>query len=405
MDARVSEETPDFKGYARMKISGANDSQVSCYNRKHYNTRFSSKSLGWIIQLAVRADLAAAAHRGPAQLEYDDPFAPRELLENKGRIENLIRKKHVIDEPALMTIGLSLYCFPTVAELFSDPAAHSVVRQARIGDIKQMLESANNHVERLDERFHEGFRQLNGIDSADGISDYLEELTPTQIKSVAHLSAEDLIDDLLFVVDMNAPTSLLIEKFTQTVEEIKSSEKQQDLTYEWSLYGVLPYIDLSGWDAGHPVVKIDPDVQAELVLPQHRDGRYGPKQLNGKTKTLAQACMDVKGEIFTSLKEAAAREISVAIAVAMDESATQAPVAVAEAWDRWFPHTYPVDIYSMRRLGRAFPTPGTSATQVEEIFRGNGLFSLTTAERIRKFKPDAAAQTGALRKLGAALGF
>lgn len=56
-------------------------------------------------------------------------------------------------------------------------------------------------------------------------------------------------------------------------------------------------------------------------------------------------------------------------------------------------------------MERAFPTPNASTKQVEEIFRKDGLFSLTTPERIRKFKPDPAVQTDALRKLGATLGF
>ncbi|MGO8719810.1 MAG: hypothetical protein ACLQMO_11405 [Acidobacteriaceae bacterium] len=229
-----------------------------------------------------------------------------------------------------------------------------------------------------------------------------EELTPTQIKSVAHLAAENLIDDLLFIVDMNAPTALLMERFREAIEKVKSSKEQKDIYNDWSNYGVLPFIDLSGWNARNPALKPDQETRFKLVLPQLSS--FGPKQY-AKTKILADAVMDTKGEVFTALKATAAREISTAIDLARAQSSAEVPSAVGEAWERWFPHTYPVDIYSMRRLGRAFPTPGASAAQVEEIFRKDGLFSLPTPERIRKFKPDPAVHTDALLKLGATLGF
>jgi hypothetical protein len=382
-----------------MKLSDPRDSRISCYSREHYKVQFKSESLGWLIQLAIRADLAAVIQRNPTDPQEEDPFAFTEIREKKGQIEDLIRKSHVIDEPALVSIGLSLYCFPTLAYLFSEPAVHSFVRQAKIGEIKQILESAHSHIERVDDRVQSGFNNLNGIDSLDGISDALEDLTPTKIRSVAQLADENLIDDLLFIVDMNAPTDLLVERFRDVIEGIKSSREPKNLYYELFLYGVLPFIDLADWGARNPDLTLTPDLRVAITLPQDSKGRYGPKQINEKTKPLANACRNTRGEVFTVLREAAAREIAAAIAFARDNSGTPVPEAMTEAWERWFPHTYPIDVYLLRRLDRAFPNP------IEDIYRNNGLFDLSPRDRIRKSTRDTGVQTDALMKLGATLGF
>jgi hypothetical protein len=278
------------------------------------------------------------------------------------------------------------------------------VRQASIAELKQILRSANNHAERVNQRFHAGFEELNGIGSTDDISDYLEELTPTHIESLAHLSAEKLINDVTFIFDMSAPMGLILERCRERVEKIKSSQSsKEDIFHTWFLYGVLPFIDLSAW-ASRANIKVDSDVRASIVLPQTASARYTAKDL-AKTKSLAKACLDTKGEVLTALKDAAVREISMAIEIARDNTGIQTPDAIAEAWERWFPRTYPIDIYQLRRWDRAAPNTEASAGEIEDIFRNDGLFALNTRDRIRKFKPDPGVQTDALFKLGDVLGF
>lgn len=295
-----------------MNISES-DPRIRCYKRENYNIHFSSKALGWFIQFAIRAELRAISDATTTEID-DDPFALREITENRAQIEKLIRDKHVIDEPALSTLGLSLYCFPAIDDLFSNLKAQSPVRQATVGEVRRTLESATRQLDRVDDRWRAGFEELNGIETEDGIADALEELTFTHLKSVAELTSENLIDELLFVVDLNAPTSLVVEQFRELVEGIKNSKAPEAPDYKWIVYGLLPYIDLEAWSLRNPQHNLDVAIQCAMVF-RDRD-EYGAKELNRYTRRLAKECLNTTGELFLTLKEAAAREIAAAIAIA-----------------------------------------------------------------------------------------
>ncbi len=390
------------------EICNALDQRIQCYKRKNYNLTFKAKALGWFIQLAIRLDLESALQ------ELNDPAnEERELLEyaqiseHTNDLKRLIREKHVLDEADLAELGLTLYAFPSLSKFYTDPKTHSFVRQARISEIKEMQDAVDNHERQLNTRWKIAFTRFNNIapidDSDDDDNDQLDldKYTPSQIKSAVEVVSEDLLDELLLVVDLCAPTPILVKQFSEFIEKIKTSKDvNKDPYYYWSLYGVLPYIDLCSWMSSNANIRVKKEVTAELVLPQRNDGKFGSKTIDSITSAGAKGLFDRKGELFAALKEAASREFSAVVSFALGNCEDVGGDMANEAFSRWFPKTYPLGFSGLMEIGRLIPDCMDSIKGMIGIFAGEGALELDIAERIRKYTPDENASLNALFSLG-----
>jgi hypothetical protein len=397
------------------KISDSRDTHIQCYNRKNYELGFDAKAIGWFVQFAVRTDLEAA-DRGLHNLNNADVdtymLTYGEISDRIDDLKNLIRDKHVIDEPRLETIGLSLYSFPTLARFFGNEKAF--VRQAAVHEIETTLKAARSHIERLNARLQEANNELE-IDSDDDIVDSLADFTPSQVKSAACLEPEDILDELLFIVDLSAPTPVLVDQFRKAVEQVRvRKDCGNDLSYEWLFYGVLPYLDLNCWRQDNPEIGVSQGAQVALILSQRSSkGELSPKTIQDKTKPRAENAMDSKTVAFASLRTAASLQFADAIAFArgtLDGADSDHVKAAKEILARWLPQTYPVNFSRSRQTAIVMPDMEDSWEGMRGVFATNGFFEMETVERIRKFCSNdwdkhENAQLDRLRRLGEKLGF
>lgn len=397
------------------KISDSRDTRIQCYNRKNYELGFDAKALGWFVQFAVRTDLEAA-DRGLHNLNNTDVdvymLTYGEISDRIDDLKNLIRDKHVIDEPTLEKIGLSLYSFPTLARFFENEK--TFVRQATVNEIEMTLQAARGHIERLNDRLQYAGNEL-GFDSADDIDDSLADFTPSQVKSAAYLEPDDMLDELLFIVDLSAPTPVLVDQFRKAVEQVRvRKDCGNDLYYEWLFYGVLPYLDLNCWRQDNPDIGVSQGAQVALILSQRSSkGELSPKTIQDKTKPRAENAMDTKTVAFASLRTAASLQFADAIAFArgtLDGADSDHVKAAKEVLARWLPQTYPVNFSRSRQMAIVMPDMEEPGEDMREVFATNGFFEMETMERICKYysndrdKPENA-KLDLLRRLGETIGF
>ena len=398
------------------KISDSRDSRVECYNRKNYELGFDAKAIGWFVQFAVRTDLEAA-DRGLHNLNNTDVdvymLTYGEISPRIDDLKNLIRDKHVIDEPTLEKIGLSLYSFPTLARFFGNEK--TFVRQAAVHEIETTIKAARSHIESLNARLQDGYNEL-GIDSGDDdVDDSLADFTPSQVKSAAYLEPEDILDELLFIVDLSAPTPVLVDQFRKAVEQVRvRKDCGNDLYYEWLFYGVLPYLDLNRWRQDNPDIGVSQGAQVALILSQRSSkGDLSPKTIQDKTKPRAENAMDSKTVAFASLRTAASLQFADAIAFArgtLDGADSDQVKAAKEVLARWLPQTYPVNFSQLRQAAIVMPDLEEPGEGMREVYAANGFFEMETAERIRKFYSNDRdkrenAQLDLLRRLGEKFGY
>jgi hypothetical protein len=376
---------------------------------------FDAKALGWFVQFAVRTDLEAA-DRGLHNLNNTDVdvymLTYGEISDRIDDLKNLIRDKHVIDEPTLEKIGLSLYSFPTLARFFENEK--TFVRQATVNEIEMTLQAARGHIERLNDRLQYAGNEL-GFDSADDIDDSLADFTPSQVKSAAYLEPDDMLDELLFIVDLSAPTPVLVDQFRKAVEQVRvRKDCGNDLYYEWLFYGVLPYLDLNCWRQDNPDIGVSQGAQVALILSQRSSkGELSPKTIQDKTKPRAENAMDTKTVAFASLRTAASLQFADAIAFArgtLDGADSDHVKAAKEVLARWLPQTYPVNFSRSRQMAIVMPDMEEPGEDMREVFATNGFFEMETMERICKYysndrdKPENA-KLDLLRRLGETIGF
>jgi hypothetical protein len=115
------------------------DDRVSCYHRENYDLRnLKSRSLAWLVQIAVRHDLIMS---GKGVLESHNPRVMLqghlEIFFKADELFALIRRKHLIDETDLASIGLTLYNFPTLSHFFVATREHKFVREATVRELRE----------------------------------------------------------------------------------------------------------------------------------------------------------------------------------------------------------------------------------------------------------------------------
>lgn len=390
------------------------DPRIRRFATNKYDLGFKSKALGWFIQIAVRSDLDAAVR----EMKSDDASYIRlirhgQILEHLQDLKRLICEMHVIDEVNLEEIGLSLFDFPTISDFFSNPKGHAYVRQASISEISEKMESALCNTRQLNSRWGQAFAQFNGIEPPDDPDEFdrieysLYQHTPTQIRSAVDVAPEDLIDEIVLVADLCAPTSTLVKQFCEFIEAIKVSKSAKNDPYmHWAHYGFLPYIDLCNWMSDNSSVKVSKEIQSLLISPQDGSGQLSSKSINDITSKGCATLLNTKSEVFAALRESASREFSQALAFALGDfdhrsSLTEHSLfAVNEALSRWFPRTYPLNIPEYWRMVRMDSELEDGIELQIAYFASQGAFEMNMVERIRKYSFDPNAGLNALKSLG-----
>ncbi len=107
--------------------------QIACYSSSAYNVnKFKSKALAWFVQFAIRADMEEAWRQVP---NFENPTiqcrGDIEIHEKAHELRELIRRKHIVDEADLGSIGLSFYSFPTLHAFLSKGPSYAIWSEAR----------------------------------------------------------------------------------------------------------------------------------------------------------------------------------------------------------------------------------------------------------------------------------
>ncbi len=382
---------------ALMTITRADDPLVECYYCENYNRLtddFKSKALGYFVQFAIRADLHAS---WSAPLHLDDTRAQLqgypEIHSKSHELQTLIRRKHVIDETDLETIGLSLYSFPTLSHFFVAPSYQASVREATTRDmcaevleIREMVENSEL-ISLLPKAssYEEAIGALTG------------SMTRSQIEDATKCSPEMLAGHRLLVVDMCAPLSILKAQFLRALNRSEKQKSSADVMYKtWRKYGILPYIDLTEWVRWNQNFRVKLPVQAELIyeLDSAEDSPFlYEKTVRETTEPNANRMLDLVSQAFRALLAAASVEFFNTIDQVQTAGQRPANEAVEEALRRWFPRTFPCSIPDLEKAARVFPEHSAKLRKVIEGIQRSGVLTLPMADRIRDYHCDANGQS------------
>jgi hypothetical protein len=358
------------------------DPQLRCYRRDNYDLEsLRPQALAWFIQFAIRADFVAAnAQMQDGYTRANVLLGYAEIHESRDQIRQLIRDRHVVDEPGLNSIGLSLYNFPTLSRFFVAPNKQDFVREATVREIELALASTRNRIRSSD------LAQLIPSQEADtdsfGATDVLvSNMTPSGVSTEADL---DPAHEKLFVIDAAAPMDILVQQFEIAVGKIKSRRSPIEPYFEdWGKYGVLPYVDLFDWLTAAPDISVNNNIQSEIVLPEF----LIYTDLQKHTKRSAKLLLNPESELFNRLKNAASSSFKAMLAqIRQHNFDANRPLHLA--LQRWFPFTYPVNLPDLQRLPSIFPGTRDVVLSLFQEFGRERLLNMGIRERIATYSSD-----------------
>lgn len=360
------------------KIKSETHSDISCYDRQHYDfSEIKAAALAWFIQFAIRADLFDALAASEAPRSFEVEFSGQlEIAAKRSDLRNLIREKHILDEPALNSIGLSLYNFPTLSHFFVAPRKQAFLREVTVRELLEQVVRVRALVS------EPPFSEL-GLAEDDPFTPALH-MTPTQVEREAGIPESRISRERFLVADMAAPVTVLKAQFLRTLSRVKK-QKLADYTH-WGKYGVLPYIDLQDWERTSNR-KIAASARANLFYGQ---SEHSVKTIEETTKPHACRLLDMGSPVSCDLKAEASEQFAQAIAVARDDSEfTKEEVSAAtEALERWFPCSYPWNLPDLTRTARMLPESSEGISGFLSMLDASGDLALNIKERLAKLGPD-----------------
>lgn len=397
----------DFSEIASQRLSGGRTgiNQASCFSYQHYSGALRSlkaTALCWLVQFAIRAELHKACE---TDWEIDEnQYRSRPYLKlraNAGKLRELIRRKHILDEPALSGIGMTLYDFPILFTFFGGGDFRNYVREPTVNEIMVYLSemvlmggdpssASGSVVPRM---------------SVDEIGTRIKHMTRTQLENQVLQNADESSSTRrLISVNMAAPVSVLKAQFLDILE--RSAKQKNEITVmieTWLRYGVLPFIDLRESVTRDGMKRVSVNNQIRLLYDPdlaryNKEGEElerGPKTLNETTKPHALKMLDTQSQPFCALAAAATREFNDAIAFARDSNNCDDPEAARETFRRWIPRTYPHNLSAIELAMEILPERApTCQAFLEHLDRG-GELTWSIEERIR----NRASHPGELRML------
>jgi len=366
------------------KIRSEHDPRITCYRWSNYAFRdCHSKALAWFVQFAIRIDLAQAVECLRRGNGFNAVIAGYPEIQRKiPELITLIRERHILDESALATIGLSLFHFPTLAPFYGSTSTQAFVREASIGELKTELENAYRAV--ATSALEELFPDENGDFSLLALHAVWGSKTSTAIQREAGIAEDKIPRERLFVVDLTAPVTVLTSQFLACLERVAKQKISAGPGYaDWEDLGVLPYIDLEFWRLmsfrGTVARRVVPRVICRDTL------LYTAENVETTLKR-ANKLLDKSSHAFCALQAAASTEFNAAIDFALNPEQCHNGGAAKEALARWFPRTYPHDVPRLERLCRIFPDESTAQQEILESLEQDGELDLDIAERIRRRK-------------------
>lgn len=364
------------------KIRSEHDPRITCYRWSNYPFRdCQSKALAWFVQFAIRIDLARAVECLRRGNGFNAVIAGYPEIQRKiPELIILIRERHILDESALATIGLSLFHFPMLAPFYGSTSTQAFVREASIGELKAELENAYRAV--ATSALEELFPDENGDFSLPKLHTVWGSKTSTAIQREAGIAEDKIPRERLMVVDLTAPVTVLTSQFLACLERAAKQKISAGPGYaDWEDLGVLPYIDLEFWR----LMSFRGTV-AKRVVPRVicRDTLLYTAENVETTLNRANKMLDTSSHAFCALQAAASTEFNAAIDFALNPEKCRNCGAAKEALARWFPRTYPHDVPRLRRLCRIFPDESTAQREILESLEQDGELDLDIAERIRR---------------------
>lgn len=384
-------------------IKTAEDPLISCYNCDRYNRdldHLQCEALGWFVQFAIRSDLETARTKN-ANSDYCEGF-PEEycnvLCSKFDEVYELIREKGVIDESDLAKIGLTLYDFPTLGHFFV--TERRFVREATV---RELIQSTG---ETIDIVRNSGLTPCipQGANPVESIAILINQMTRSQVETEASVPPGEMSKQRFFFVDMTAPVAILKSQFLAAVERSAKQKSAIDVLFAtWREFGILPYLDLMEW-CHRQSQQVKSAAQADLLFPvearvrakrnkyyQHkkrkvRESTSEAKTILETTRPNAVKMLDVNSQPFRTLLSKASEEFQEAIEFARepDEKSPRAKAA-AEAFSRWFPKTYPMDLVLFNWLIEiAPPKQALLIALFTEEMKQDGHLKLSIPERIRE---------------------
>jgi len=368
-------------------VRSEHDPRIACYRWSNYSFReCHSKALAWFVQFAIRSDLAQAV--GCFRRGNDLNAIIAGYLEIQRKIPELItliRERHILDESALATIGLSLFHFPTLAPFYGSTSTQAFVREASIGELRAELENAYKAV--ANSALEELFPDENGDFSLASLHAVWGHKTSTAIQRKAGLAEDRISLERLLVVDLSAPVTVLTSQFLACLERRAKQKITGGPDYKvWDEHGVVPYIDLEFWRLTTLRGKIYQRVVPNII---YRDEfSYTAKNVKETTLPDVHRMVDTSSPAFCALQDTASTEFAAAIEFALNPEKCHSAGAAKEALARWFPRTYPHDVPRLRRLCRIFPDESTAQKEILDSLEQDGELELDIAERIRRKDAD-----------------
>lgn len=369
-------------------ILRADDPRIACYSCKAYNhtlREFKAKALGWFVQFAIRADLHEAWNHLSC---FDDWHVQMkgypELYLRARDLHALIRKRHVVDEPGLAEIGLSLYNFPTISHFFAAPSQRSFVREATLREIASYFDATREIV------LKSPLRQYvpDASSPAEGLGDLVATRTRSQIERTASLPPEQMSRERLLVVDLTAPIALLKVHFLEAIKTFDWQKSSFECLYPmWQKYGVLPYLDLSQWVTREADLKISQPVQAELFYEREdaKDSSYlHDNTIGGSTEPYARRMLDCDSQPFRALLAAASLEYQQTISDVIGNTSERLNEMAEEAVHRWFPRTYPINLLELSRSERLMPEHAAKLRRIITELERSAAMTPSVRDRIRQ---------------------
>jgi hypothetical protein len=370
-----------------LPIQSEHDPRIACYRWSNYSFReCRSKALAWFVQFAIRSDLVRAVRWFRQGNNFDVVIAGYPEIQAKiPQLLTLIRERHILDESALATIGLSLFHFPTLAPFYGAPSSQAFVREASIEELRSELENAYGAV--ADSALEELFPDENGDFSLPALQTVWGSKTSTAIKRKAGISEDNIPRERLLVVDLSAPVTVLQSQFSACLERFPKQKISAGPGYaDWEDLGVLPFIDMEFWR----LITLREDIRQRVVPRIIYSDRlvYTAKNVDETTIPHVHKMLNTSSRAFCALKSAASAEFSAAIKYALNPEVCPNGSAPQEALARWFPRTYPHDVPRLRRLCRIFPDESTAQKEILDSLEQDGELELDIAERIRRKDAD-----------------
>jgi hypothetical protein len=372
-----------------LPIRSEHDPRIDCYRWSNYSFReCHSKALAWFVQFAIRSDLAQAVgwlRRGNNSNVVIAGYP--EIQAKMPQLLTLIRERHILDENALATIGLSLFHFPTLAQFYDAARSQAFVREASIEELRTGLENAHKAV--ASSALEELFTDENGDFSLPALHAVWGTKTSAAIQREAGIAEDKIPRERLLVVDLSAPVTILKSQFLACLERTAKQKISAGPGYvDWEELGVLSYIDLEFWRLITRKAKIPERVLPRIIYSDRLV--FTAKNVYETTRPKVDRMLDTSSRAFCALKAEASAEFTAAIEFALNPEECPNGVAPQEALARWFPRTYPHDLPRLRRLCRIFPDESTAQQEILDSLEQDGELDLDIAERIRR--RDAASQ-------------